>query len=162
MGRKAIELGHTGYTVASNIALFRVKRGWKLSELSERMAEVGRPMTGNTLSSIENLTRRADVDDLVAIAAALEVSPAALLMPQVDDDEDGGIAWLIPTSAEPDPGEDGVASIQSGQFWHWLVADSPLDAPLFPDNGRDEFAVEAWRRKQVPPFAHRMKPSDRG
>lgn len=162
MGRKAIELGHTGYTVASNIALFRVKRGWKLADLSERMTAVGRPMTGNTLSSIENLTRRADVDDLVAISAALEVSPAALLMPQVDDDEDGGIAWLIPTSAEPDPGEDGVASIQSGQFWHWLVADAPLDAPLFTDTGRDEFEVESWRRKQVPPFAHRMKPSDRG
>lgn len=161
MGRKAIELGHTGYTVASNIALFRVKRGLKLAQLSERMTEVGRPMTGNTLSSIENLTRRADVDDLVAIAAALGVSPAALLMPQVDDDEDGGIAWLIPTSAEPDPGEEGVATVLAGQFWSWLTAEAPLDAPLFPDTGRDEFAVEAWRREQVPPFAHRMKPGDR-
>lgn len=156
-------MGPTGRTVGMNIAFFRVKRGLKLAELSERMAEVGRPMTGNTLSSIENLTRRADVDDLVAIAAALDVSPAALLMPQVADDEDGGIAWRVPTSAEPDPvDDDGVATVLSGQFWDWLVADSPLDAPLFPDTGRDEFAVEAWRREQVPPFAHRMKPSTRG
>lgn len=162
MGRKSIEMGPTGRTVGMNIAFFRVKRGWKLAELSERMTEVGRPMTGNTLSAIENLTRRADVDDLVAVAAALGVSPSALLMPQVADDEDGGIAWRVPTSAEPDPVDDGVATVLSGQFWHWLVADSPLDAPLFPDTGRDEFAIEAWRRAQVPPFAHRMKPSDRG
>ncbi|MBF9327957.1 MULTISPECIES: helix-turn-helix domain-containing protein [Mycobacteroides] len=162
MGRKAIELGPTGRTVAMNIGLFRVKRGWKLSQLSERMTAVGRPMTGNTLSSIENHTRRADVDDLVAIAAALDVSPASLMMPPTEDDEDGGSTWLIHTSAEPDPGEEGVATIQSGQFWDWLTADAPLDAPLLPDTGRDEFAVEAWRRKQVPPFAYRMKPNDRG
>ncbi|SLH96691.1 putative DNA binding protein [Mycobacteroides abscessus subsp. abscessus] len=162
MGRKAIELGATGRTVAANIAFFRAKREWRLAQLSERMTEVGRPMTVNTLSAIENLDRRTDVDDLMAIAAALDVSPAALLMPQVDDDEDGGIAWLIPTSAEPDPGEEGVATVLSGQFWGWLTADAPLDAPLFRDTGRDEFAVEAWRRKQVPPFAYRMKPNDRG
>lgn len=160
MGRKAIELGHTGRTVASNIAYYRAKRGWRLSQLSERMDEVGRPMTGNTLSAIENLTRRADVDDLVAIAAALEVSPAALLMPVVDDDEDGGAVWLIPTSAEPDRGDE-TPTIQSGQFWDWLTVEAPLDAPLLPDTGRDEFAVEAWRREQVPPFAHRMRPGDR-
>lgn len=155
-------MGPTGRTVGMNIAFFRTKRGWKLSQLSARMDEVGRPMTGNTLSAIENLDRRTDVDDLVAIAAALEVSPAALLMPQVDDDEDGGIAWLVPTSAEPDPGQDGTATILSGQFWDWLTADAPLDAPLLPDTGRDEFEVESWRRQQVPKFAYRMKPSDRG
>ncbi|MBN7467086.1 helix-turn-helix domain-containing protein [Mycobacteroides abscessus subsp. massiliense] len=162
MGRKAIELGATGRTVATNIARFRVQRGWKLSQLSARMTAVGRPMTGNTLSSIENHTRRADVDDLVAIAAALEISPSALLMPPTEDDEDGGSTWLIPTSAEPDPGEEGVATILSGQFWDWLTAEAPLDAPLLPDTGRDEFEVESWRRQQVPKFAYRMKPRDRG
>lgn len=163
MGRKAIELGHTGRTVAMNIGFFRATRNWRLAQLSERMDEVGRPMTVNTLSSIENLTRRTDVDDLVAIAAALEISPSALLMPRVgdDDDEDGNIAWRVPTSAEPDP-SDGVAHIQAGQFWDWLVADAPLDAPLFRDTGRDEFAVEAWRRDQVPRFAYRKRPGERG
>ncbi|OHT67523.1 putative DNA binding protein [Mycobacteroides abscessus subsp. abscessus] len=161
MGRKAIELGATGRTVATNITRFRGLRGLTLAQLSDRMVEVGRPLTGNTLSAIENLDRRADVDDLVAIAAALEVSPAALLMPQVDEDEDGGIAWLIPTSAEPDRGEETVPTIQSGQFWDWLTADAPLSEPLHTDTGRDEFAVEAWRRAQVPPFAHRMRPGDR-
>ncbi|MBV0917258.1 helix-turn-helix transcriptional regulator [Mycobacteroides chelonae] len=162
MGRKAIEMGPTGRTVGMNIALFRVKRGLKLAQLSERMTEVGRPMTGNTLSAIENLTRRADVDDLVAVAAALGVSPAALLMPQVADDEDGGIAWRVATSAEPDPvDDDGVATVLSGQFWSWLTAEAPLDAPLFHDTGRDEYAVEEWRRGQVPKFAYHMKPSSR-
>ncbi|SLD23070.1 putative DNA binding protein [Mycobacteroides abscessus subsp. massiliense] len=159
MGRKAIELGATGRTVATNITRFRGLRGLTLAQLSDRMVEVGRPLTGNTLSAIENLDRRADVDDLVAIAAALEVSPAALLMPVVDEDEDGGAAWLIPTSAEPDPGDDGVASIQSGQFWGWLVTEAPLREPLFD---RDQFVVEAWRREQVPVFAYRMRGGDRG
>ncbi|MBN7388523.1 putative DNA binding protein [Mycobacteroides abscessus subsp. abscessus] len=162
MGRKAIELGPTGRTVAMNIGLFRSKRGWKLAQLSERMTAVGRPMTGNTLSAIENLDRRTDVDDLVAIAAALGISPASLLMPPTEDDEDGGISWRIFTSAEPDPGEGGIAKILSGQFWDWLTADAPLDAPLYTDTGRDEYEVEAWRREQVPKFAYRMKPSDRG
>lgn len=161
MGRKAIELGATGRTVAANIAFFRAKREWRLAQLSERMTEVGRPMTVNTLSAIENLDRRTDVDDLVAIAAALDVSPSSLLMPRVEDDEDGGMAWRVATSAEPEPSDDGVASLLSGQFWDWLVADAPLREPLFTDTGRDEFAIESWRRKQVPPFAHQMRPGDR-
>ncbi|MBN7329842.1 helix-turn-helix domain-containing protein [Mycobacteroides abscessus] len=162
MGRKAIELGATGRTVAANIAFFRAKREWRLAQLSERMTEVGRPMTVNTLSAIENLDRRTDVDDLMAIAAALDVSPASLLMPRIedDDDEDGGIAWHVATSAEPDPGDQGVALV-SGQLWDWLVADAPLREPLYTDTGRDEFEVEAWRRKQVPPFAHRKRPGER-
>ena len=42
-------------------------------------------MSVTTLSAIENGDRRADVDDLVAIAAALDISPAAMLMPAVAD-----------------------------------------------------------------------------
>ncbi|MCJ1680027.1 helix-turn-helix domain-containing protein [Streptomyces sp. APSN-46.1] len=38
-------------------------------------------MTNTMLSRIERTRRRCDVDDLVAIAAALGVSPLALLQP---------------------------------------------------------------------------------
>ncbi|MGV0624537.1 helix-turn-helix domain-containing protein [Mycolicibacter minnesotensis] len=147
MGRKAIEVGLTGRTVAANIARFRGLRGLTLAELSARMTEVGRPMTGNTLSAIENRSRRADVDDLVAIAAALSVSPAALLMPLTDEVDD-----TVRVSG-------GAAA--GGSVWDWLTADSPLDTSVVAAE-RDEFAIEAWRREQVPPWAYRLRAVDRG
>lgn len=162
MGRKAIELGPTAETVARNVKRFRTAlRGWTLAELSERMTAVGRPMTGNTLSAIETLTRRIDVDDLIALAAALEVSPAVMLMPHVtpDDTPDPDDPSLmqekgIVTSAEPEPADGEVRSVTAGNYWLWLTADSPLDAPMLMDE-RDEFAIESWRRDIVPQWAYR-------
>ncbi|WP_254704694.1 hypothetical protein [Rhodococcus pyridinivorans] len=49
--------------------------------MAERLAETDRPLAHNTLSEIERGARRCDVDDLVAIAVALDVGPLALLMP---------------------------------------------------------------------------------
>lgn len=149
MGRKAIELGHTARTVASNVTRFRGLRGYTLADLSARMTDVGRPLTVNTLSALENGTRRADVDDLVALAAALNVSPAALLMPPVSELD------------TPDPSEQPVPTsagngVEAGALWLWLTADSPLDAPQILER-RDEVAVEVWRRDQVPPWAYRTR-----
>lgn len=155
MGRKAIELGHTARTVASNVTRFRGARRYTLADLSERLTTVGRPMTGNTLSAIENATRRADVDDLVALAAALNVSPAALLMPNVTEldttdpsDPSLIVEQHVPTSA----GE----NVEAGALWLWLTADSPLDAPQILEK-RDEVGIEVWRREQVPPWAYRTR-----
>lgn len=164
MGRKAIELGPTAETVALNVKRFRTElRGWTLAELSERMTEVGRPMTGNTLSAIENQTRRIDVDDLIALSAALEVSPAVMLMPHAtpDDTDDPGDPSLLPevplvTSAEPQR-EDVANKVDAGRYWQWLIADSPLDASYYLTEDRDEFAIEAWRRETVPSWAYRSK-----
>lgn len=161
MGRKAIELGPTADTVALNVKRFRTSlRGWTLAELSERMTEVGRPMTGNTLSAIENQTRRIDVDDLIALSAALEVSPAVMLMPHVtpDDTDDPGDPSLLPevplvTSAErPDDHQ-----VDAGRYWQWLIADAPLDASYHLTEDRDEFVIEQWRRETVPQWAYRTK-----
>jgi transcriptional regulator with XRE-family HTH domain len=155
MGTRAIELGQTGQTFATNVALYRGKRGLRLAGLSERMTAVGRPMSTTTLSAIENATRRADVDDLVAIAAALNVSPIALLMPQANEDEFGPVettARLV-GSADPDP--------EAGQLWDWLKGESPLDASQVLDE-RDEVAIEMWRREQTPPWDHRSRTVDRG
>lgn len=160
--RKTIEMAPTARTVATNIARFRKQRGYTLSELSERMGGVGRPMSISGISSMEKLQRRVDVDDLVAFAAALDVSPAALLMPHVVDDEPGAAQdTLLITSAEPMPTKGGGASVTAGQFWLWLIADSPLREPLIL-NERDEVAVEAWRREQVPVWAYRTGEVNRG
>lgn len=165
MGRKAIELGPTAATVSENVKRFRTDlRGWTLAELSERMEAVGRPMTGNTLSTIENQTRRIDVDDLIALSAALEVSPAVLLMPHVtpDDTPDPSDPSLLPevplvTSAEPQR-EGEANAVDAGRYWLWLTADAPLDASYYLTNDeRDEFAIEQWRRETVPAWAYRTK-----
>lgn len=155
MGRKSIEVGASGQTVAANITRFRGLRGWTLAQLSEQLDIVGRPLTGNTLSAIENCTRRSDTDDLVAIAAALRVSPAALLMPYVDaamtpDPSDPSlvIEQHVPTSAG--------TGVEAGQLWDWLIADSPLDASQIMER-RDEVAIEMWRREQVPQWAYRTR-----
>jgi len=58
-----------------------------LSQLSDNLSDAGRPMAGNTVSTIETMARRVDVDDLVAFATALNVSPAALLMPVCEEDD---------------------------------------------------------------------------
>lgn len=150
MAARAITLGPTGRTVATNVARFRAIRGLRLAGLSERMTIVGRPMSVTTLSAIENGDRRADVDDLVAIAAALDISPAAMLMPAVADPHEAAGATVSPTGAP-----------EAGQLWDWLTATAPLDAPLLADE-RDEVAAEVWRRDQVPPWSFRTKTMDRG
>ena len=150
MGARAIDLGPTGRIVATNVARFRGLRGMRLAGLSEQMTAVGRPMSVTTLSAIENGDRRADVDDLVAISAALNVSPAAMLMPPVTDPYDAAAATVSPLgSPEADP------------LWDWLTANAPLDVSLL-DEERDEVAAEVWRREQVPPWSYRTRTSDRG
>lgn len=164
MGRKAIELGPTASTVALNVKRFRTSlRGWTLAELSERMTEVGRPMTGNTLSTIENATRRIDVDDLISLSAALKVSPAVMLMPHVtpydtDDPDDPSLLPEVPLVTSAEPQREGEAQkVDAGKYWQWLIADAPLDASYYLTEDRDEFAIEAWRRETVPQWAYRSR-----
>ncbi|MEU6978145.1 helix-turn-helix transcriptional regulator [Streptomyces sp. NPDC046371] len=57
----------------------RTARGYSQRQLAARVTTLGRPMTFTTLSRIERTVRRCDIDDLVAIAAALGTTPQALL-----------------------------------------------------------------------------------
>ncbi|WP_327738262.1 helix-turn-helix domain-containing protein [Streptomyces nojiriensis] len=54
-------------------------RGYSQRQLAARVTALGRPMTFTALSRIERTVRRCDIDDLVAIAAALGAPPHALL-----------------------------------------------------------------------------------
>lgn len=51
------------------------------AELSRKLAEMGREIPPLGLRRIETGERRVDVDDLVALALALDLSPLALLLP---------------------------------------------------------------------------------
>jgi transcriptional regulator with XRE-family HTH domain len=47
-----------------------------------KLTELGHPIPVSSISRLENGERRADVSDLVAIAVALDVSPARLYLPE--------------------------------------------------------------------------------
>ncbi|MFG2232132.1 helix-turn-helix domain-containing protein [Streptomyces sp. NPDC048723] len=82
MPRRATEIGPAGERTAHAIERLRTSRGFAQRELAARVTELGHPMNSTMLlSRIERTRRRCDVDDLVAIAAALGVSPLALLQP---------------------------------------------------------------------------------
>jgi hypothetical protein len=77
---------HRFGTLQANIRRFR-RADWQditTAEMSRRLGELGQPIPDTGITKTEQGTRRVDVDDLVAIALALGVTPNALLLPPVD------------------------------------------------------------------------------
>jgi transcriptional regulator with XRE-family HTH domain len=114
MGTHAVQRGATARTVRENVKYWREKRNLGLRGLAKKLDEVDRKLTHSAIDQIEKGTRRVDVDDLMALAAALEVSPITLLMP-ADVDPDTAVAAT---------GARGKVSAKS--LWDWLSADYPL------------------------------------
>lgn len=79
MPPRPLEIGPAGQAAAHAIERTRTARGYSQRQLAARVTALGRPMTFTALSRIERTVRRCDIDDLVAIAAALETPPQALL-----------------------------------------------------------------------------------
>lgn len=73
------DMGPTGELVAKNLHKLRRWNDISLRDLSRSMGKLGRPISASALQKIEAKVRRVDVDDLVALAAALGVSPSSLL-----------------------------------------------------------------------------------
>ncbi|MFJ1897311.1 MULTISPECIES: helix-turn-helix domain-containing protein [unclassified Streptomyces] len=72
--------GPAGQAAAHAIEDTRTARRFSQRQLAARVTALGRPMTFTAVSRIERLVRRCDIDDLVAIAAALGIPPRALLV----------------------------------------------------------------------------------
>ncbi|MEU3072265.1 helix-turn-helix domain-containing protein [Streptomyces laurentii] len=81
MPPRPLEIGPAGQATAHTIERTRTARGYSQRRLAARVTGRGRPMTFTALSRIERTVRRCDIDDLVAIAAALGIPPHALLAP---------------------------------------------------------------------------------
>lgn len=102
------DVGATGRTVAQNIQRARKSQQISLQELERRLADAGRKISFSGLSKIERADRRVDVDDLMAIAIALDLSPLGL---------------LLPVDQEPDKTVDVTgASGSLAIFWEWALA----------------------------------------
>ncbi|MEU9119251.1 helix-turn-helix transcriptional regulator [Streptomyces sp. NPDC048506] len=89
MPKRAVEIGSTGIHTAHNIESLRLARGVSQRQLAALVAELRRPLSHTAISRIERMRRRCDVDDLAAIAAALGISPMALLPPSCAAPEAG-------------------------------------------------------------------------
>ncbi|MGW4101674.1 helix-turn-helix domain-containing protein [Streptomyces sp. NPDC004976] len=79
MAARSLEIGPAGMLAGRTIGILRVERGLGQRQLAERCSALGRPMSNTMLSRIELAKRRCDIDGLVAIADALQVSPLVLL-----------------------------------------------------------------------------------
>jgi transcriptional regulator with XRE-family HTH domain len=109
MATRKIEIGPTGERLAANVKELRLARRMKLDDLSRRLGELGRLIPKSGLSKIESGERRVDVDDLTALAIALQVTPNRLLLTGGVEDVQIGLTEDYSTS-------DRAA-------WQWSCAD---------------------------------------
>ncbi|MFE2684909.1 helix-turn-helix domain-containing protein [Streptomyces mirabilis] len=79
MAARSLGIGPAGIRTARTIEILRTERGLAQRELAARVTAIGRPMSNTMLARIERAQRRCDIDDLVALAQALRVSPLVLL-----------------------------------------------------------------------------------
>lgn len=87
MASNPVASGPTAERVAKNIERVRKSRQLHQKDVSELLKDVGRPMLPTTVSKMERGERRIDVDDLVALALVLNVSPLTLLLPDDSSQE---------------------------------------------------------------------------
>lgn len=92
------------------------------------LGRLGRPMTVDVLTKLEDGRRRIDVDDLIALAAALDVSPTRLLLCASTKQS----VELLPEK-----------TVSGREAWQWLRAEWPLDERL---PGRR--SVRLWRLRR--------------
>lgn len=81
MSRSLEGLGPSGERAAERVRAIRRQQGLTLADVAARLESIGRPIQLTALSKIEKGQRRLDVDDLIALALALEVSPNWILLP---------------------------------------------------------------------------------
>jgi transcriptional regulator with XRE-family HTH domain len=119
--KEAIPLGATGEAVRANIQRLREAQNLGYAKLSRILEELGRSIPELGLRRIEAGNRRVDVDDLMALAAALGVSPATLLMPEAGRD-----ASFFETKRVRVAWADKAETVPVGWLWGWLTAEHGL------------------------------------
>ncbi len=119
MAIRAIEISAIGRRVAENLTALREHRRLSQAELSELINRLGRQMASDSISKIEKLGRRVDVDDLVALAVALDTTPNRLLLP-------GNAAETEIVQLTPE------FSVSALDAWKWARGRRPLPVETAP------------------------------
>lgn len=128
MAKRRVELGATGRQVRDNVrdrAILSMRRDGEsrrerdepltLAALSERTRELGRVLSASALSEIQTGARRVDVDDLMVLAAAMDVSPHMLLLPH-----------LRPAMSAVDAS--GLGTAPALGLWNWVRDGLPVES----------------------------------
>jgi len=112
MARKRNHPGSTRQVYPRRLRGIRTKRGWTQKRLAEELDRIAFPMNRATIAKIESGKRPMEVSELVALATALDVTPAALFLPL----DPGSVALT-----------DGV-TVDAATAATWVAGDAPLDA----------------------------------
>jgi hypothetical protein len=105
-------LGPAGQRLLRNVKKLRGRMTY--TELSARLADLGRPIATLGLSRLERGTRRVDADDLVALAIALGTTPNRLLL-------------ATDAGSEPMPLTPAV-TVSARDAWLWATGERALDS----------------------------------
>ncbi len=112
--------------MARNLAAVRHRRRLSVRALSDRLAKLGVRLLPSGITKIEQGGRGVDVNELVALAIALNVSPTRLLLPDGAADD-----WVQLTPA---------VRVQAWEAWEWMTDHAALPAgpgAASPDSARE-------------------------
>lgn len=84
MAGKKTDIGPSAQTAAVNLKRLREAKNLTYTELSKRLAAGGRAISPLAVRRMEEGERRMDVDDLMSLSIALDVSPTYFLMPATE------------------------------------------------------------------------------
>src|SRR4051812_10454024 len=144
MATNEVPRGPVSAYVVDNVKRLRAEKRWSLSELSDRMSAAGRPMLSSGLHRLEQGKRRVDVDDLVALAIAFEVSPTTMLLPWTDS----GAVRIT-----------NVVEADAVTAWEWMRGIRPLE---LPEDHLDADYVELTFQRESAPAGARPKQTRSG
>lgn len=124
-GRRAVEVGPTGRTVADNLARLRKVRGYSTRQLAAELERKGRSVSASGITRMEKGDRVVTADELVAFAAVFGVSPVSLLLP-------------LTTTAETPVEITGAGTVDALRAWEWGIGRIPLRTT--PEHERTQLA----------------------
>jgi hypothetical protein len=109
--QRKYDIGPTGRTVSANVIRLRAVQDLTSKELAYR-TPADHQLDRSIVLKIERGERRVDVDDLIALSIAFDVSPLALLLPSPRTP--GEVVHVTGASAT------------AAKFWGWALAQTPL------------------------------------
>lgn len=154
--RLPVRLGPIGRRVSERLHQIRTGKSWTLRVLEAELASIKHPISNDGLSKIETGKRRVDVDDLVALAIALDVTPSRFLLP---DGKPGDMVQLTEN-----------VTVSWVRAWSWAAGHMSLSPPgtslsnrvkpVSPAFAELTEAVEGskWMEANAPLTAHYRRP----
>lgn len=140
-GRRSEGWGPVSNVVAQNLLRVRKARRFTTQQLAVRLVELGQPIPASGITRIEKGDRRVDVDDLMALAVALNVAPTTLLLP--------------PTAGSQSVRLASNYAVSGRTAWQWAEGERTAsdwlpgaDAPIAEPGADPATSTDAWEAGQ--------------